>query len=132
MLATTYGQNIKEKIIALANEALKNEDHCGTWYYPLGVYNGNRWAIVFAWMDYDDNGDWALYGKMAYQPTNSLMQEYDIDWIMPSAENGDVYDTEIEIADEHGQLSVYDVEWIIKSWDRYRKEYLDETDCGED
>lgn len=37
-----------------------------------------------------------IYGKLAYCPKNSAMQEYDIDWLMTDI-NGMVYDTEYDI-----------------------------------
>ncbi len=71
-----------------------------------------RWAIVMAWMDYDNNGNWKIYGKIASQPTNSLMQEYDIDWLMPIEESyGFDGDTEIQIESE------VDIDWLFKEWE---------------
>lgn len=79
----------------------------------------NVWAVVSAWLDYDNNGDWRLYSKVAYQPTNSLMQEYDIDWLMPVEEKtGFVWDTELAIAPNTiGE----DVGWLLREWAKVSK-----------
>ena len=77
-------------------------------YWILGKDEfDNDWAIVLGWSygferdksdDYSD-GPYRLCAKVAYQPSNSMMQcGYDIDWLMPyNAESEDVDDTEIPI-----------------------------------
>lgn len=102
--------------------ALKTQNHDGTWFTDLGYYNGNRWAIAIAWMDYDGDDNWRLYGKVAYQPSNSIMQcDYDIDWTMPyDEESGEVNDTETLITSEES------AKWLLGLWQEYRKELYDE------
>lgn len=126
MSALMFGQKMqsyqRENLKALVNDALNSQDHEGTWFFDLDKADGKRWAIAIAWMDWDNTNDWKLYAKVAYQPTNSIMQcDYDIDWIMPyNEETGEVDDTETEITDIEK-----DVDWLLKEWERIRKEYVD-------
>ena len=104
-------EEIIEEVSKIVKDAMEVKDHQCTWFYRLGRNNGNRWAIVIAWMDYNGTNEWELFGKVAYQPTNSLMQEYDIDWLMPYSEiTGEVYDTEITIQSER------DAEYLVDMW----------------
>ena len=122
----------KEKMVEIAlkylvscniKSAIKTQDHCGTWYTDLGYYNGNRWAIAIAWMDWENTNNWQLYGKVAYQPSNSIMQcDYDIDWMMPMADDGEIDDTEIYVG------SVNDADDLLKTWNRIKREYIDEKE----
>ena len=84
-------------------------DYESTAYIEFGEDENNRWALVMhcveeeAVMANDDDLPElkkidVIYGKLAYQPKNSVMQEYDIDWYMPEIE-GVIYDTEYEIPD---------------------------------
>ena len=117
------GDFMKEKIIAIAKDALNSNDRCGTWFYKLKYATNKLWAICFSWMDYDNTGDFKLYGKVAYQPKNSMMQcDYDIDWIFPINSNGDCDDTEILI-----NLSSIDsdIDYLLDNWKRIEKEYIE-------
>lgn len=111
-------EEIIEEVSRIVKDAMETKAHQCTWYYRLGCNNGNRWAIVIAWMDYNGTNEWELFGKVAYQPTNSLMQEYDIDWIMPYSEiTGEVYDTEITIQDDSS------VEYLVDTWMKMKDIY---------
>ena len=104
------------------------EDSCDDaitrWHVLDTDNNGNYLAIVCGWTDgFEDNGirDWnedgeyRLYMKFAYQPRTSLMQEYDIDWLMPyDEETNEVDDTEIPISD-----NMDDIKWLLKAYERY-------------
>lgn len=104
-------EQLKEQINNTINNAIESKDYFGTWYIDLGTYKGNRWAVVIAWMDYDEDSNYDLYMKVAYQPTNSIMQcDYDMDWEMPII-NGDVYDTEVRIPS--GGV----IDWVLDEWD---------------
>lgn len=104
-------EEILEEVTRIVKDARESEDHECTWFHYLGCNNGNRWAIVIAWMDYDNDGTWKLFGKIGYQPTNSLMQEYDMDWLMPYSEKiRETYDTEIIIRDD------CDIEYLVDMW----------------
>lgn len=117
---------MKQRIKQFLKNIFKNEDHEATWMYNLDVHNGKRWALVVAWMDYDDENDWQLYAKLAYQSTNCIMSEYDIDWTMPyDEETGEVDDTEILIG---RSLCEADIDWLLEQWDRFQKEYVYKED----
>ncbi len=117
---------MRDKIIALANEALKAKDHESTWFHTLEIKDGKRWAIVFAWMDWDNENIWRLYGKVAYQTTNTLMREYGMDWDMPTTDEGEVDDTEVSLAYEDSEsVSEADIDYLLKEWERMEKEYVE-------
>lgn len=88
----------------------------GTMYFSLGIINNDRYAIVFT-RDEDNT----LWGKVAYQSVNSIMQcDYDIDWLMPyNKDTGEVDDTEINIE------SIRDIQWLIDEAERIVKEAED-------
>lgn len=120
---------MRDEIIALANKALKSKDHFCTWYHTLEIKDGIRWAIVFAWIDWDNNNKWRLFGKVACQSINCIMQEYDIDWDYPVTEDGECDDTEVSIANEKmDSIDEFDIDWLIKEWERIKKEYVDRED----
>lgn len=94
----------------------------GTYHWHLHTDdNNNDWAIVMSYMDYDGNGNEELYAKLAYQPSNSIMQcDYDIDWLMPyDEETGEVFFTELSV-DSSNAKSV--VEWLLRCYDGYMAE----------
>ena len=109
--------NIRNDLIALIHEALLKPNDIGTWYIELDVINGNRWAIALSWIN-----EYELYAKIAYQPSNSIMQcDYDIDWLMPYDEgSGCVNDTEILIHNKEFD-EVY-ADWLLAEWERIKKE----------
>ena len=116
---------LKQKFKEFLQGAIDNEDHESTWFLVLETNNGKRWALVAAWMDYNDTDDWKLYAKLAYQPTNSLMQEYDIDWLMPTDENGECDDTELAVGNEPND---FDIDWWIKNWEYFKENYVFKED----
>ena len=117
---------MKQRIKEFLQNVISNEDHEGTWIFDLATHNGKRWALVAAWMDYDNDGHWQAYGKVAYQPTNSIMQEYDIDWTMPyDEESGEVDDSEFRFY--INSLDV-DSEYAFTIWKRFKKEYVYKED----
>ena len=81
-----------EKVSKAIKEMRSSHDN-GTYYWYLGQDdNNNDWAIVLGWQDgfeedkNDDctNGTWRMCVKLAYQPSNSMLQcDYNIDWLMP-------------------------------------------------
>lgn len=117
---------MKQRIKNFLQNVIENEDHESTWFFDLETHNGKRWALVAAWMDYDDNDDWKAYAKLAYQTTNTLMQEYDWDWTMPYDEEfGEVDDTELLIGSEPNDS---DIDWWLEQWERFKKEYVYKED----
>lgn len=119
---------IKEFKKAVIN--MKENHLDGTYYWYLDTdKNNNDWAIVLGWQDgFDiDKKDDCLYGscrlsvKLAYQPRNSIMQDYDIDWIMPYNEaTNEVYDNEISLYPDTDLDNV--INWLLECYESY-KEY---------
>lgn len=119
---------MKERMKEFLQNVLANEDHEATWFLDLETRNGKRWTLVAAWNDEENNGDWKVYAKLAYQPTNYLMQEYDIDWIMPyDEETGEVDDTELSFV-KGSVISEADINWYIACWERFKLEYVHKED----
>ena len=81
----------------------------GTAWVALGkAKDGTEICLVLGWQDgYDEDSDsyqkkegdtlYTLCGKLAYN-CDDLQCDYDFDWYMPYAENGDVYDTSMAIS----------------------------------
>lgn len=113
----------KENIITAFANAVKDMEAThfdGTYHRHLDTDdNGNDWAIVMAYMDYDGDGE-SLYAKMAYQPSNSIMQcDYDIDWLIPYDEKtGEVWDTELSV-DSSNAESV--INWLLDYYEEYKE-----------
>lgn len=111
-----------EKICKAIKEMRTSHDN-GTYYWYLGQDdNNNDWAIVLGWQDgYEEdknddctNGTWRICLKLAYQPSNSMLQcDYDIDWLMPyNPKTGDVYETEYSIY-PNSNIALY-VHYLLK------------------
>lgn len=99
-------KEIVEFFIKSANTERENEDGC-TYWWTLDYVDDKQFAIVMGWQQVDD--DYELCMKLAYLPMNSLMSEYDIDWIMPYDEDtGQVDDTNSEIGDEQDIANTID------------------------
>lgn len=80
----------------------------------------NRWAIVSAWVDYDNDNHWRVYAKVAFKPRNSIMDDYDWDWVMPyDKQTGEVWDTETEVNLVNLESAV---DWLLEQWDEIAKE----------
>ena len=117
---------MKQIIKELLYNAIRGGEQSGTWYRILRVENGMRWAICAAWIEYDDEKNMILHAKIAYQPTNSLLQcDYDVDWVMPS-ESGWVDDTELAIGSTVFDVTDDKVEYLTSEWDRIQKTYINE------
>lgn len=103
-------ENFKRKVNWLRDKPTTKRDW--TCIVNLDTINRVQYAIVLAWMDYDNNGDWRLYGKVAYKSIFSLMDEYDIDWTMPyDKRTGEVLSDEIEVT-----ISYMDFEYLYNAW----------------
>jgi len=115
----------RENIIASFANAVSEveENHFeGTYHWHLGSDdNGNDWAIVMAYMDYNDNGNEELCAKLAYQPSNSIMQcDYDIDWLMPyDEESGEVWYTELPVYSADNAEEI--VNWMLNYYYEFNK-----------
>lgn len=121
----------KEKLYKEFETAVKlmkaTHKNCTYHWYLDTDNNDNDWAIVLGWQDgYEEDeddvcmdGTYRLCAKVAYQPSNSIMQcDYDIDWLMPyNKETGDVDDTEIPIYQDTNLKEVFD--WLFDCYESY-------------
>ena len=121
----------KENLIKQFQEAVEEmrKTHVdGTCHWELDVDSKrNQWAIVLGWQDgYEEDkeddcmdGTYRLCAKLAYQPTNSMMQcDYDIDWLMPyNEETGEVDDNEVSIYSGYDATEIID--WLLKCYGTY-------------
>ena len=92
-----------------------------TTWVTLDNIDGKTFAVVFAWNDGFDNiksdnpyinGEYRICGKIAFN--DSYMKEYDMDWLMPWFENGDVCDTEVSLESDRAltnTISFWEDEW---------------------
>lgn len=124
----------REKLIKQFQNAIEEmrKTHCnGTYHWNLDVDDKrNQWAIVLGWQDgYEEDpeddctdGTYRLCAKLAYQPTNSLMQcDYDIDWLMPyDEETGEVDDNEMSIYPDYDATEI--IYWLLKCYETYELE----------
>ena len=110
--------NIKQEIKNTIKTALANGPDNTTYWVTLDTVDGNTWAVVFGWVDGFEDGA-HLCGKIAYAPKNSVMTEYDMDWLMPyDEETGEVYDTEIS------DPSDSDIDWWLNEWGTIKDIYV--------
>ncbi len=119
--------NFSEKIKTAALRIAETQDPVGTYYWTLGSFDGNRWAICLGVTDgfEPDPNDKFMIGddqhicvKLAYQPTNSLLQcDYDVDWLMP-------YDEETGTVDDNEECITENTDFDELT-DRLYKMYLD-------
>lgn len=94
-----------------------------TYWQTLDIVNGKEFAIVLGWQDgFDTKDGFELCMKLAYLPTNSLMSEYGIDWIMPyDEETGEVDDTEMTVNCKDDIEEI--VDWLLDVYNERYKEY---------
>ncbi|HAU88200.1 MAG TPA: hypothetical protein DCW90_22815 [Lachnospiraceae bacterium] len=129
-----YSINDKAELIERFQNAMqymKDTPDSGTFVWYLNCdSNGKEWAIVFGWQDgyeaYPDDkfsdGEWHLATKLAYQPYNSMMQEYNFDWTMPyNAETGEVYDNEITVYEDSNPSEI--IESLLKVYSTYYEDF---------
>ena len=123
----------KENLVNAFIDAVQKmrETHCcGTYYWiPDADEDGNNWAIVLGWSDgFDEDpndnnldGAYRICAKVAYQPSNSLLQcDYDLDWLMPYNEaTMEVDDNEISIYPDTDLKDV--VDWLLECYKKYNE-----------
>ena len=126
----TIDEKMKQDIKKAIYELKKSKDTTITYYFTFEIDEySRRWAIVLAWKgDYEEYysewcyGEYRIAMKLAFQPTNSIMQEYDIDWTMPWDEKtGYVDDCETSIDCEEDIDS--NIDYLFKTWERYKDNY---------
>lgn len=84
-------KNMKSRYNFVAKALRQNE---GVSFYGMGKCdNGETLYLVISKID----GEYQA--KLAFN-ADDLQCDYDVDWIMPYAENGDVYDTDTTIDDD--------------------------------
>lgn len=101
-----------KKAMAITDEDKK----VGCWVYKLARKEGNLWALVVGWLPDDDNERREVYGGLAYQPSNSMLQcDLDFDWRMPESGDpeGDLDETLEPLEDytDAGLSWVFDSVW---------------------
>lgn len=116
------------KCIALAQKSLS-----GVVRHKMGETNdGDSLYLVFGWKDgYEGNEDfqkedagviYTLCAKLAFN-IDDLQCDYDIDWVMPWDNKGDVYDTDMAVSS--GDVAWYNdsAEDIINKCNKGELEY---------
>lgn len=129
-------QNEYQKLVSLCESAVKNlrdsHDLTMTVFVPIERIGDNDYAFVFGWVgyydpEYSEDGEGnCVCGKVAYQSKNSMMQEYDIDWLMPyDKETGEVNDTEISMGNPD---CTPEIAWLIDQWKRIYSDAWEKLD----
>lgn len=98
------------------NRAMSDKEPSYTYWTTIAYNDDNEFAVVMCYLDkesaesygYDGEADFAQ-AKFAYRPNNSVMGEYEWDWLMPYPINeyGDTLDTDMPIG------SPSDFSWIL-------------------
>lgn len=110
--------DITEKICA----AIPQKDLCRTYFWQIGEDHRNEWFLAAGWMegfDPDDTGcRERLCVKIAYVPNNSLLRDYDYDFLMPYDEKtGEIWDTEVSLESGATEGSIFtDLTWLMKEF----------------
>ncbi len=92
MLLST-GESLKTLIRIVAKDVLKDKDFAKTWYIDFARDEARIWSVVMCWSQEGDEE--FVLAKVGYRAANSLMTEYDIDFVMPyNEETSEVDDLE--------------------------------------
>ena len=109
-------EELKKELKKLAKNMIDNKDIKVTDYLKIEHDNNNNtWAIVFRWIDTNNDNNYELCGKCAYQSNNALMTEHNYNWVMP-------YDT-TEIPISENTINE-DIEYLANEYERIRHDYL--------
>lgn len=110
---------IAKEVEEAANEALAyvgSDEARPTWHWNIGEDEDNYYAIVLGFNSEDE-----VAMKWAYISKDSIMNEYDMDYLMPyDSDTGDVWDSE-QIVDGGYDMTA-DVEYLLNNF----KEYADQ------
>lgn len=115
------GDKLLEIAESLRN-AISQKKICYTYFWKIGEDCRNKWYITAGWMegfDPDDTGcRERLCAKIAYVPNNSLLRDYDYDFMMPYDEKtGEVWDTEVSLESGATEGSIFtDLTWLMKEF----------------
>lgn len=125
---------IARAIMEQARKASNLKDVSTTFWVELGYDDSNTYACAMCWCDADaadymgfedDPGDFVI-AKIAFCPNNSLMHEYDFDWLMPYDDRGNVDDTELIINDAS------DADALAEAWLTFMDSYNAEVESYDD
>lgn len=122
----------KDKIANEVNEAasealsyVRSDEARPTWHWNIGEDEDNYYAIVLGFTSEDD-----VAMKWAYISKDSIMNEYDMDYMMPyDSETGDVWDSEI-LVDGYETWAATD--YLFDDFKRYADQRNSEWDEFED
>lgn len=140
-VVTVYNIN-KDKIAKEVDKAsweaktyVDSGDALPTWHWNIGEDDSNYYAIVLGFAEgYEPNEDEFCDSdgnhvemKWAYIPKNSAMNEYDMDYMFPYNDDGDVWGTTIPVTGYGMQADTY---YLLDDFKDYVKEansqYADE------
>lgn len=120
--------NSKNASVGAFRKFIKENSNIGeetTAYLPIGSDDVTDYYLVMGYMDGFEDDELHLCAKIGMMPPNSLMSEYDIDFVMPyDPETGDVWATEISDVDPS------DADWLYDEFMdmvRYSEQEVDET-----
>ena len=113
-------------LCAVTEQEYKNPNIDGTYFFRLATVEQDGkdydFALVVGWCEYYYSPKETFHdlcGKIAFQSSNSCMQDYDIDWIMPSYQDGEVWDTECSLCDfkeNDVKMMIKTVYWFVKNY----------------
>lgn len=119
------------------NRAMSDKDPSTTYWVDIGYNDENDFAVVMCYMDedsaesygYDGESDF-VQAKFAYCPRNSMMNEYEWDWLMPYPVNeyGDTLDTDMSIYSADSS----DFGWILDEGYKFIDEFNANLPADED
>lgn len=123
---------VTDKVRDIVKDLVSSRNPSTTYRLLLGYDDkGRDWGIVLAWQDGFDsekdsefvlNKTYRICGKVAYIEGNSMMSEYDMDWIMPyDKRTGEVDDTDTSICSFEEIPST--VQWWVGNYKRFKKKY---------
>lgn len=119
------------------NRAMSDKDPSTTYWVDIGYNDENDFAVVMCYMDedsaesygYDGESDF-VQAKFAYCPRNSMMNEYEWDWLMPYPVNeyDDTLDTDMSIYSADSS----DFGWILDEGYKFIDEFNANLPADED
>ncbi len=128
-------KEFNESVVSSAKDAIQslyeNKDFSVTYFIPLLKGKSKSWYLVFAWQngyEHDEKeafacNDYRICGKIAFCANNSMMHDYDMDFLMPYDERGNVFDTECSISASD------DIDALLRhwsdDWDQIKQPYIE-------
>lgn len=129
-------QMVGESLRKAAEYLSTHKQDGGCYHWIVANKDGCDIAIVLGWSEgWDKNdpdrdeywdGEYRLATKVAYQPSNSMMQcDYELDWRqMYDKDSGDIFDTELSLSkdSDFDYIAKYmnkSVKDVLKYWKKY-------------